>query len=43
LVISKIYIENISNIKIAEMIDRVDLKTVWRIKDIAIRNMASLI
>ena len=43
LVISKFYIENISNIKIAEMIDRVDLKTVWRIKDIAIRNMASLI
>ena len=43
LVISKFYIENISNIKIAEMIDRVDLKTVWRIKDIAIRNMVSLI
>ena len=43
LVISKFYIENISNIKIAEMIDRVDLKTVWRIKDIAIMNMANLI
>ena len=42
LVISKFYIENISNIKIAEMIDRVDLKTVWRIKDIAIMNMANL-
>ena len=43
LVISKFYIENISNIKIAEMIDRVDLKTVWRIKDVAIMNMANLI
>ena len=43
LVISKFYIENMSNIKIAEMIDRVDLKTVWRIKDIAIMNMANLI
>lgn len=43
LVISKFYIENISNIKIAEMIDRVDLKTVWRIKDMAIMNMANLI
>lgn len=43
LVISKFYIENISNIKIAKMIDRVDLKTVWRIKDIAIMNMANLI
>ena len=43
LVVKSFYIENISNIKIADMIDRVDLKTVWRIKDNALRNMTSLI
>ena len=43
LVIKSFYIENISNVKIADMIDRVDLKTVWRIKDNALRNMTNLI
>jgi DNA-directed RNA polymerase specialized sigma subunit len=43
LVVKSFYIENISNVKIADMIDRVDLKTVWRIKDNALRNMANLI
>ena len=43
LVVKSFYIENISNVKIADMIDRVDLKTVWRIKDNALRNMTSLI
>ena len=43
LVVKSFYIENISNVKIADMIDRIDLKTVWRIKDNALRNMTSLI
>ena len=43
LVVKSFYIENISNVKIADMIDRVDLKTVWRIKDNALRNMTNLI
>lgn len=43
LVIKSFYIENISNVKIADMIDRTDLKTVWRIKDNALRNMTNLI
>ena len=43
LVVKSFYIENISNVKIADMIDRVDLKTVWRIKDIALKNMTNLI
>ena len=43
LVVTSFYIENISNVKIADMIDRVDLKTVWRIKDNALRNMTNLI
>ena len=43
LVIKSFYIENISNEKIKDMIDRTDLKTVWRIKDNALRNMTSLI
>ena len=43
LVVKSFYIENISNVKIADMIDRVDLKTVWRIKDIALRSMTNLI
>ena len=43
LVIKSFYIENISNVKIADMIDRIDLKTVWRIKDIALKNMTNLI
>ena len=43
LVVKSFYIENISNVKIADMIDRIDLKTVWRIKDIALRNMTNLI
>ena len=43
LVIKSFYIENISNVKIADMIDRVDLKTVWRIKDNALKNMTNLI
>ena len=43
LVVKSFYIENISNVKIADMIDRTDLKTVWRIKDNALRNMTSLI
>ena len=43
LVIKSFYIENISNVKIADMIDRIDLKTVWRIKDNALRNMTNLI
>ena len=43
LVVKSFYIENISNVKIADMIDRIDLKTVWRIKDNALRNMTYLI
>jgi DNA-directed RNA polymerase specialized sigma subunit len=43
LVVKSFYIENISNVKIANMIDRVDLKTVWRIKDNALKNMTNLI
>ena len=43
LVVKSFYIENISNVKIADMIDRVDLKTVWRIKDNALKNMTNLI
>ena len=43
LVVKSFYIENISNVKIADMIDRIDLKTVWRIKDIALKNMTNLI
>ena len=43
LVVKSFYIENISNEKIKDMIDRTDLKTVWRIKDNALRNMTSLI
>lgn len=43
LVVKSFYVENISNVKIADMIDRVDLKTVWRIKDNALRSMANLI
>ena len=43
LVVKSFYVENISNVKIADMIDRVDLKTVWRIKDNALRNMTNLI
>ena len=43
LVITSFYIENISNVKIAELINREDLKTVWRIKDNALRNMTNLI
>ena len=43
LVVKSFYIENISNVKIADMIDRTDLKTVWRIKDNALRNMTNLI
>ena len=43
LVVKSFYIENISNEKIKDMIDRVDLKTVWRIKDIALKNMTNLI
>ena len=43
LVVKNFYIENISNVKIADMIDRVDLKTVWRIKDNALRSMTNLI
>ena len=43
LVVKSFYIENISNVKIADMIDRVDLKTVWRIKDNALRSMTNLI
>ena len=43
LVITSFYIENISNVKIAELINREDLKTVWRIKDTALKNMANLI
>ena len=43
LVVKSFYIENISNVKIADMIDRIDLKTVWRIKDNALRNMVNLI
>ena len=43
LVVTSFYIENISNEKIKDMIDRVDLKTVWRIKDNALRNMTNLI
>ena len=43
LVVKSFYIENISNVKIADMIDRIDLKTVWRIKDNALRNMTNLI
>ena len=43
LVIKSFYIENISNVKIADMIDRIDLKTVWRIKDNALRSMTNLI
>ena len=43
LVISSSYIDNIPGIKIADMINRVDLKTVWRIKHTALKNMAYLI
>ena len=43
LVVKSFYIENISNVKIADMIDRIDLKTVWRIKDNALKNMTNLI
>ena len=43
LVVKSFYIENISNVKIADMIDRTDLKTVWRIKDNALKNMVNLI
>ena len=43
LVVKSFYIENISNVKIADMIDRVDLKTVWRIKDKALRSMTNVI
>ena len=43
LVVKSFYIENISNVKIADMIDRIDLKTVWRIKDNALKNMVNLI
>ena len=43
LVVKSFYIENISNVKIADMIDRIDLKTVWRIKDVALKNMTNLI
>ena len=43
LVVKSFYIENISNVKIADMIDRIDLKTVWRIKDLALKNMINLI
>ena len=43
LVVKSFYIENISNVKIAEIIDRIDLKTVWRIKDNALKNMVNLI
>ena len=43
LVVKSFYIENISNVKIADMIDRVNLKTVWRIKDNALKNMTNLI
>ena len=43
LVVKSFYIENISNVKIADMIDRIDLKTVWRIKDNALRSMINLI
>ena len=43
LVVTSFYIENISNVKIAQLINREDLKTVWRIKDLALRNMANLI
>ena len=43
LVVKSFYIENISNVKIADMIDRIDLKTVWRIKDNALRIMINLI
>ena len=43
LVVKSFYIENISNVKIADMIDRIDLKTVWRIKDNALKSMVNLI
>ena len=43
LVVTSFYIENISNGKIAQLINREDLKTVWRIKDLALKNMANLI
>ena len=43
LVVTSFYIENISNEKIKDMIDRTDLKTVWRIKDKALRSMTNLI
>ena len=43
LVVTSFYIENISNVKKAQLINREDLKTVWRIKDLALRNMANLI
>ena len=43
LVVSASYIDNIPGVKIADMINRVDLKTVWRIKHTALRNMAYLI
>ena len=43
LVVKSFYIENISNVKIADMIDRTDLKTIWRIKDKALKNMTNLI
>ena len=43
LVVTSFYIEKISNVKIAQLINREDLKTVWRIKDLALRNMANLI
>ena len=43
LVVKSFYIENISNEKIKDMIDRTDLKTVWRIKDKALRSMTNLI
>ena len=43
LVVKSFYIENISNVKIADMIDRIDLKTVGRIKDNALRSMINLI
>lgn len=43
LVVTSFYIENISNVKIAQLINREDLKTVWRIKDLALKNMANLI
>ena len=43
LVVKSFYIENISNVKIADMIDRIDVKTVGRIKDNALRSMINLI